>query len=173
MKSALAVGLLLSCLVTAAGCTSSSSSTANPASTQASPTPTSTVKNFQLATPNGQVSLSLDGRLPPNWPGQFPIPSGTRAAGSGSLGGSASAVLVAVYTTSMSAPDAFAFYTDNTRLTTSGHRSVGAGAQYVGSATITAPYTGSVTVVSHSGTTQIVIALRSPASSPSASPAAS
>jgi hypothetical protein len=173
MKSALAAGLLLSCLATAAGCTNSSSSTAHQATTETSPTPTSTVKNFQLSTPNGQVSLSLDGQLPPNWPGQFPIPSGTRAAGSGSLGGSASTVLVAVYTASMSAPDAFAFYTNNTRLTTSGLRSVGAGARYVGSATITAPYTGSVTVISRSGTTQIVVVLRNPGSSPSASPAAS
>jgi len=173
MKSALAAGLLLSCLVAAAGCTSSSSSTAHPATTQASPTPTSTVRNFQLSTPSGQVSLSLDGRLPPNWPGQFPVPSGTRAAGSGSLGGSASAVLVAVYTASMPAPDVFRFYTDNPGLTTSDHRSVGAGERYVGSATITAPYTGSVTVASRSGATQIVVVLRSPASSPSASPVAS
>ena len=174
MKSALAAGLLLSCLLTAAGCTSSTSSTAHPATTQASPAPTSTVKNFQLSTPSGQVSLSLDGRLPPNWPGQFPVPAGTRATGSGSLGGSASAVLVAVYTAPMPAPDVFGFYTDNAGLTTSDHRSVGAGERYVGSATITAPYTGSVTVVSRSGTAQIVVVLRRPASSsPSASPAAS
>ena len=171
MKSALAVGLLLSCLVTAAGCSSSSSSTASPATTQA--TPTSTVKNFQLSTPSGQVSLSLDGQLPPHWPSQFPIPSGTNVAGSGSLGGSASAALVAVFNTSMSAQDAFAFYKDNPRLTTSDHQSVGAGAQYLGSAKITAPYKGSVVVVSRSGTTQIVIVLRSSPSSPSASPAAS
>ena len=182
MKSRLAVGLLFSCLVAAAGCSSSSSSTASPATTaaspattSASPTPTSTVKNFQASTPNGQVSVSLDGQLPPNWPSQFPVPTGAKVAGSGSLGGSSSATLVAAYTTSESPSDAFAFYKDNSKLTTSDQRSVGAGAHYVGRAKITAPYTGSVTVVSHSGTTYIVIVLTSSprSSSPSASPTAS
>ena len=186
MKSRLAAGLLLGCLVAAAGCSSSSSSTASlattpasaattpasPATTKASPTPRITAKNFQVSTPNGQVSLSLDGQLPPNWPSQFPVPSGAEVAGSGSLGGSSSPVLVAVYTTSGSPSDAFAFYRDNSKLTTSGERSVGAGANYAGRAKITAPYTGSVTVVSHSGTTYIVIVLTSSAS-PSASPTGS
>ena len=180
MRSRLAVGLLLGCLVAAAGCSSSSSSTASPATTAASPatttvspTPKITARNFQVSTPNGQVSLSLDGQLPPNWPSQFPVPPGAKVAGSGSLGGSSSATLVAAYTTSGSPPDAFAFYTDNPKLTTSGQRSAGAGARYVGRAKITAPYTGSVTVVSHSGTTYIVIVLTSSRSSPSASPSAS
>jgi hypothetical protein len=181
MKSRLVVGLLLGCVVAAAGCSSSSSSTASPATTTtspattgASPTATSTAKNFQVSTPNGQVSLSLDGQLPPNWPSQFPVPAGAKAAGSGSLGGSGSATLVAAYTTSESASDAFAFYKDNSKLTTSGQKSVGTGAHYVGRAKITAPYTGSVTVVSHSGTTYLVIVLTSSArSSPSASPTAS
>ena len=124
---------------------------------------------------NGQVSLSLDGQLPPNWPSQFPVPAGAKAAGSGSLGGSSSATLVAAYTTSESDSDAFAFYKDNSKLTTSDQKSVGTGAHYVGRAKITAPYTGSVTVVSHSGTTYIVIVLTSSprSSSPSASATAS
>ena len=176
MKSRLAVGLLLGCLAAAAGCSGSSSSTASPATTTASPatttatpTPARTAQNFQVSTPNGQVSLSLDGKLPPNWPGEFPVPSGATVAGSGSLGGSSSATLVGVYTTSESPSDAFAFYKDNSKLTTSGEKSVGAGAHFVGRAKITAPYTGSVTVVSHSGTTYIVIVLTSSPRSPSAS----
>ena len=171
MKSRLAAGLLLGCVVAAAGCSSSSSSTASPATTTTSPTATSTAKNFQVSTPNGQVSLSLHGQLPPNWPSQFPVPSGAAVAGSGSLGGSSSATLVAAYTTSESPSDAFAFYKDNSKLTTSGERSVSAGATYVGRAKITAPYTGSVTVLSHSGTTYIVTVLTnaSRSSSPSAS----
>ncbi|HUK68226.1 MAG TPA: hypothetical protein VLW50_05655 [Streptosporangiaceae bacterium] len=173
MKSRLAVGLLLGCLVAAAGCSSTNSSTASPATTKASPTAASTAKNFQVSTPSGQLSLSLDGKLPPNWPSQFPVPSGAKAAGSGSLGGSSSATLVAAYTTSQSAPDAFGFYTGNPKLTTSDQKTVGAGASFAGSAKITAPYTGSVTVVSHSGTTYIVIVLTSPRSSSSAAPAAS
>ncbi|TVY99117.1 hypothetical protein EAS64_41890 [Trebonia kvetii] len=173
MKSRLAVGLLLGCLVAAAGCSSSSSSTASPAPATASSTPASTAQNFQVATPNGQVSLSLDGQLPPNWPSQFPVPAGAKVAGSGSLGGSSSTALVGAYTTSESAPDAFAFYQASSKLTTSDQKSAGAETHYLGSAKITAPYTGSVTVVSHSGTSYIVIVLTSSRSSASASPAAS
>lgn len=178
MKSRLAVGLLLGCLAAAAGCSSSSSSTASPAaasstSATATSTATSMAKSFQVATPDGQVSLSLDGELPPNWPSQFPVPPGAKVAGSGSLGGSSSTVLVGTYTTSESAPDAFTFYQANSKLTTSDQKSAGAGTHYVGSAKITAPYTGSVTVVSHSGTTYIVIVLSSSRSSASASPDAS
>ena len=175
MKSRLAAGLLLGCVVAAAGCSSSSSSTASPATTTTSPTATSTAKNFQVSTPNGEAFVSLHGQLPPNWPSQFPVPSGAAVAGSGSLGGSSSAALVAAYTTSESPSDAFAFYKDNSKLTTSGERSVGAGANYAGRAKITAPYTGSVTVLSHSGTTYIVIVLTnsSRSSSPSASPTSS
>jgi len=182
MKSRLAVCFLFAGLVAAAGCSSSSSSTASPATTvpspattTASPAPARTAKNFQVSTPNGQVSLSLDGQLPPNWPSQFPVPSGAEVAGSGSLGGSSSATLVAAYTTSQSPSDAFAFYTGNSKLSTSGARSAGARETYVGRAKITAPYTGSVTVLSHSGTTYIVIVLTnsSRSSSPSASPTSS
>ena len=182
MKSRLAAGLLLGCVVAVAGCSSSSSSsptaspattTASSATTTASPTATSTAKNFQVSTPNGQVSLSLDGQLPPNWPTQFPVPPESKVAGSGSLGGSSSATLVAAYTTSETPQDAFAFYKDNSKLTTSGEKSVGIGEHYIGRAKITAPYTGSVTVVSHSGTTYIVIVLTNSSRSPSASPTAS
>ena len=147
--------------------------TTPPATTTATPAPAKTAQNFQVSTPNGQVSLSLDGKLPSNWPSDFPVPSGAKVAGSGSLGGSSSATLVGVYTTSESPSDAFAFYKDNSKLTTSGEKSVGVGAHYLGRAKITAPYTGSVTVVSHSGTTYIVTVLTNSPRSPSASASAS
>jgi hypothetical protein len=78
-----------------------------------------------------------------------------------------------VYTTSGAPSDAFAFYKDNSKLTTSGERSVGVGEHYIGRAKITAPYTGSVTVVSHSGVSYIVVVLTNSPRSPSASPTAS
>ena len=71
MKSRLAAGLLLGCLAAVSGCSSSGSSTASK----------TTARNFQVSTPNGQVSLSLDGQLPANWPSQFPVPSGAEVAG--------------------------------------------------------------------------------------------
>ncbi len=54
----------------------------------------------------------------------------------------------------------FAFYKSNPKLPTSGEKAVSAGKQYLGSVKITAPYTGSVTVASRSGTTYIVITLK-------------
>jgi hypothetical protein len=149
----LIVGVVGCVLLAAAGCSSSSTS---------SQSTTTISKTFQVNTPDGQVSLSLDGKLPPNWPSDFPTPSGAKPAGSGSLGGSSSTVMVGVYTTSKSAPDTFSYYTSNPNgLTTSGGKSVGGGSNYVGSAQITAPHTGSVTVVDHDNTTYIVAVLKS------------
>lgn len=105
------------------------------------------------------MSLSLDGKLPPDWPSGFPVPSGAKVAGSGSVTGSSSGTHVAAYTTSQSPSDVFAFYKNNSQLTTSGERSVGAGSAFVGRMKITKPYTGSVTVVSHDTTTYFVIVL--------------
>ena len=157
------------------GLSSSSSSTASPATTGASPTATSTAKNFQVSTPNGQVSLSLDGQLPPEL-----AQSASRSPQGPRLLARALWVVRVRRRSSPRTPPpsrprtAFAFYKGNSKLTTSDQKSVGTGAHYVGRAKITAPYTGSVTVVSHSGTTYIVIVLTSsPRSSPSASPTAS
>ena len=48
---------------------------------------TTTLSNTHLdvETPDGQVSLALNGKLPPGWPSDFPIPKGASPAGSGSL----------------------------------------------------------------------------------------
>lgn len=94
-------------------------------------------------------------------------------AGSGSVSGSSSGTLAAVYTTAQSPSDAFAFYKDNSKLTTSDEKSAGSGAHFIGSAKMTAPYTGSVTVVAHNGTTYIVPVLTHYPSSPAASPTSS
>lgn len=170
MKSRLAAGLMLGCLVAAAGCSSSSSPASSPAATTTSPaTTTTSPASFQVSTPNGGVTLSLDGKLPPDWPSGFPVPSGAHVAGSGSVSGSSSGTRVAAYTTSQSPSDVFTFYKDNSQLTTSGEKSLGAGSTFVGRMNITKPYTGSVTVVSHASTTYFVVVLTG---SLSASPSA-
>jgi hypothetical protein len=157
---------MLGCLAAAAGCSSTSSPASSPAATTASPAQTtSTPASFQVSTPNGRVTLSLDGKLPPDWPSGFPVPSGAKVAGSGSISGSSSGTHVAAYTTSQSPSDVFAFYKDNAQLTTSGDRSVGAGSTFVGRMKITKPYTGSVTVVSHDTTTYFVVVLTGSVSS--------
>jgi hypothetical protein len=119
-------------------------------------------QTLQISTPDGQVTLSLDGKLPPNWPAAFPVPTGATPAGSGSLVGSNQGVMVGVFSTTGSASDAFSFYTTDSGLTTSDAKSVGVGSAYVGSLKFTAPFTGSVTVVSHDGNTYIVVVIKSP-----------
>jgi hypothetical protein len=152
-------------LLLVAGCGSSTTT----GGTSPSPTSTqsSTSRSFQVTTPDGQVSVSLDGKLPPNWPSGFPVPSDAEVAGSGSLGGAGSAGLVAVYRTSSAPQSTFSFYTSSSELTTTGATSVGAGQSFAGSLKVTAPYKGSVTVLAHSGTTYIVIVLTVPRASPS------
>ena len=110
-------------LLLVAGCAgSTSSSEPSPAGTAAGSTsqpsaqPT-TSRSFQISTPDGQVSVSLDGALPPNWPSAFPIPLGATPAGSGSLGGSTSTGMVGVYRTPMPPADAFSYYTSSSRVT--------------------------------------------------------
>lgn len=144
-------------LLLIAGCSSSSKSSSN-----RNPT-TTTPKSFQVQTPEGQVSLSLTGQLPPGWPSSFPVPSGATAAGSGSFVNGGSGALVGVYTTSQSGSDAFSFYKSNSSLTVASSKSAGVGNAYLGQVKLGGAYAGgSVTVTAVSGTTYIVVVLPPP-----------
>ena len=151
------VAVLAVTLLLVAGCGSSPSSSGQQSSS----------KTFEVTTPDGQVSVSLDGKLPPNWPSDFPIPAGADVAGSGSLGGSASTAMVAVYTTSKAAPETFEYYKSNPDVSSTSARSVGTGNHFVGRLQVTAPHNGSVTVVDRSGKTYIIVVLKSPRATPS------
>lgn len=130
------------------------------ASTTTTTTTTTTApRNFQVSTPQGQVSLSLDGELPPGWPQDFPVPDSAQAAGSGSLGGSDSAVRVAVFDTSESGQDTMDFYADNKDLETKSPSVAGAGENFVGSVELVSPWTGSVTVLSREGSGYLIVTL--------------
>ncbi len=58
----------------------------------------SSTDTLEISTPEGQVSLSLHGELPPGWPEDLLLPKGADAAGSGSLGDTDSTVMVGVFT---------------------------------------------------------------------------
>jgi hypothetical protein len=131
-------------------------------------TTTASNKGFEVQTDDGQVSLSLNGQLPPNWPASFPLPSGATAAGSGSLAKGESGVLVGVYTTSQAPGDVYDFYKTNPSLTIGNARSVGAGSAYIGRLELKGNYSGHITVVALNGTTAIVVTLK-PASATSTS----
>ncbi len=133
------------------GCSSSHSS---------SSTTTSPGKSLTVQTPQGAVSLSLDGKLPPSWPAGFPLPPGTTPAGSGSVANTQKAHMIAVFRTSGTGEDAFAFYRDSTTLSVSQARSVGSGSTFVGRLQLSGPYEGSVTVTQTGGQTYLVVYLQ-------------
>lgn len=143
--------VVVSMALTLTGCGSSPNAGA--------PATSSPARSFTVATPHGSVSVSLDGKLPPAWPAAFPVPKGATAAGSGSVGGSTTSHMVAVFKTDTSGQDTFNFYKTSSSLGVSGARSVGAGSSFVGQLRLSGSYSGSVTVLDHAGQTLIVIYL--------------
>jgi hypothetical protein len=137
-----------------AGC--GSSSKAGDSTTTEAPN-----KGFDISTPEGSASLSLNGNLPPDWPTAFPVPSDADVAGSGSLGGSESGGMVAVYTVSGSPADAYNFYKDNTSLTVTKSTKYGVGSAFVGTVQFTGTYNGSANIAGRNDTTYLVVVLKS------------
>ena len=153
-----AVAVLVLVVLAACGSSSkhnSSSSNNNSSNTTAA----SNNKNFHVDTPDGQVSLSLNGQLPPNWPSAFPVPSGATPAGSGSLASSSKSLTIGVYQTSEPPADVFAFYKTNPALTVGNSNSAGAGSVYAGNLEISGTYDGNVSIISTGDTTYIIISL--------------
>ena len=132
----------------AAACSSDSSSSKN--------TTTTSNKGFEVNTPEGQVSISLSGSLPPNWPDGFPVPSGAEPAGSGSLGNSSATGFIGVFSTSESPQDAYSFYQSNSDLTVTSSSALGSGNAYVGYVAFSGDYSGWLVTVPHDGTLIIV-----------------
>jgi hypothetical protein len=136
----------------------------------AATTTTTSGKSIQVETPDGQVSLSLTGDLPPNWPTDFPTPDGAEPAGSGSLVNSTSGTLIGVYKTDGAATEAFDFYKTNTDLDVTSSSSAGAGSAFIGTVELGGAYDGSsVVVAGSSDTTYIVVTLEPGASGSSTS----
>lgn len=146
----MAIGLVLG----AVGCSSDSDSTAATTTTAANN------KNFQFSGDDGEVSLSLNGQLPPGWPSSFPVPSGATPAGSGSLGNTTEGVMIGVFTASGSPEDTYNYYVSNAGLTVDSKKSVGVGGAYLGTVTFSGTPSGNVTVLPKDGETLIVITLK-------------
>jgi hypothetical protein len=103
--------------------------------------------------------VSLDGRLPPNWPAGTPVPAGATPAGSGSLVGSAHGVMIGVYQSPDAPEKVYAYYTTEPSIHTTSKRAVGSGSVYVGRVKISAPITAGVTILPYSGGSLIVMAI--------------
>jgi hypothetical protein len=145
------VGLLLGALavlaLTGVACSDDDNGSAN--------TTTTTNQGFEVQTPEGQVSISFSGSLPPNWPDDFPIPSGAEPAGSGSLGGSSSTGFVGVYSTAQSPNDVYSFYTSSASLTVTSQTMVGS----IGTVQFSGEFDGSVVTLPYQDETLIVVLL--------------
>jgi hypothetical protein len=140
----------------AAGCSSDDSSKSS-----SSTTTKSSGKSFQVSTPDGQASLSLDGQLPPGWPSGFPVAPDTKKAGSGSLGNTNKTVLIGVYSATSKPDDVFNFYKSSSAYTVNNSTSAGAGSAFVGTVEFSGAYTGNTVVVSNDGTTYVIVSLES------------
>lgn len=149
LTAALAAAVSLTFVACSSSHTSSSSSTTAPAQ-----------HSFAVDTPDGSVTVSLDGQLPPHWPSDFPVPPGATPAGSGSAAGSTASHMIAVYQSTGTGQDAFNFYKTSTALTVSDVKSVGAGSSFVGRLQFSGTHSGSVTVTEFSGETLIVVYLK-------------
>lgn len=139
----------------AIGCSSDDSNKSSSSTTTSKSNP----KSFQVSTPDGQVSLSLDGQLPPNWPSGFPVAPNTKKAGSGSLGDTSKTVLVGVYSATSKPDEVFNFYKSSAAYTVDSSNSAGAGSAFVGNVQFSGAYTGNATVVSNAGTTYVIVSL--------------
>ena len=140
----------------AVGCSSDDSNKSS-----SSTTSKSNSKSFQVTTPDGQASLSLDGQLPPGWPSGFPVAPNTKKAGSGSLSNANKTVLIGVFSATSKPDEVFNFYKSSTAYTVDSSNSVGAGSAFVGNVQFSGNYTGNTTVVSNSGTTYVIVSLES------------
>ena len=116
-------------------------------------------RGFEVQTPEGQVSISLSGNLPPNWPDDFPVPSGAEPAGSGSLGDSSQTGFVGVYSSSQTPEDVYNFYRDEADLQVDSASSLGSGSAYLGTVGFSGEWSGYVVVLPSNDETLMVVLL--------------
>ncbi len=157
-----AAALTVACL-SLVGCSSS-----HPAGS--STTPSTPSRSFAIDTPEGTVSLSLDGELPPHWPSGFPVPPGATPAGSGSIGSETTAHQIAVYETTSTGQETFDFYKNSTSLTVSNPKSVGTGSAFVGRLEFSGTHKGSVTVTDLTDQTHVIVYLNTSTTKPAPVP---
>ncbi len=162
MRKPLIAGLIAIVGVVALGasaCSSDSSGDSATTTQKDSASASITSGGFDISTPEGQVSVSLNGDLPSGWPSDYPLPERTDPAGSGSLADTSSGVMVGVFTSKESGQDAYDFYTGESSLDPSSQSSAGGSSNFLGSMTTGGSYPGSVTVGEVDGSTYIVVIL--------------
>lgn len=162
MRRYLALTLVVVVSLAGVACSNDDSSSTTSGSEEGSSKPTSDKtdsKTFSVETPEGQASISLDGELPPNWPEDFPAPKQSDVAGSGSLAGDDSGVMVGVYTSRQSGSEVFEDYESNPDLGASDVTTVSPGDAFLGRMEISGSFDGSITVTALDDTTYVVVVL--------------
>jgi hypothetical protein len=154
---AIAVALLAVSSALALGACSSSSKSGSETST------TTSNKALSVDTPEGQVTIALNGALPPGWPSDFPLPDGSTPKGSGSLANNSHDAKIGVFSSTESPRDAFDFYNTNSSLTVKSHSSVGVGSAFVGQLELGGKYEGSNVVVVPGGDGSYLVITLTPA----------
>jgi hypothetical protein len=157
VRTTVAAAVVVSGLLLPVACSSSSKSATSTTTTAKK----DSSKSFEITTPDGQVSISLDGKLPPGWPAGFPVPSGATPSGSGSLGGSSKTVMVGVFTSTNTPDSDYNFYKSSSDVTVESASSLGSGDKFVGSLKLSGTYAGRVTTIGYSGTNYIIVILDS------------
>lgn len=151
--------MVLGLAVVGVGCSDDDSGSGGTTTTEAATDTTATRGGFDVQTEAGQVTLSLDGELPPGWPDDFPVPEGATPAGSGSLGSGGETGFVGVYESSGSAEDTYDFYASGAGLDVESQGSVGSGERFVGTVRVGGSVPALVTIVPDDGGSLIVIVL--------------
>jgi hypothetical protein len=156
IATAFATVLTVSGVLALGGCSSSSKSGSETSTTTSN-------KALSVDTPEGQVTVALNGALPPGWPSDFPVPDGSTPKGSGSLANNSHDAKIGVFTSTESPRDAFDFYNSNPSLTVESHSSVGVGSAFVGQLELGGKYAGSNVVVVPGGDGSYLVITLTPA----------
>jgi hypothetical protein len=164
----------IACVVTLGACSALAAAACSSNAESASEPTTTTLavetKGFSVQTPDGQVSLSLDGVLPPHWPADFPVAPHTKPAGSGSRGDTTETALVGVYTSTDEPADVYRFYASSDAYSVDSASNVGNGSLFVGTVGFSGSYSGNATVISRDDTTYVVVVLHTNGTSSTTEP---
>lgn len=126
-----------------------------------------TPKQVEVQTANGQLSLSLNGELPPHWPHDAPVPPGSHTAGSASLVGESHGLMAGVFRNRQSPEEVYSYYTTANSITVQSQSAVGSGNRFAGRVVVTRPVDANVTVVPYQHETLIVIVIPAGRGAPS------
>jgi hypothetical protein len=114
-----------------------------------------------VQTPDGQATLSLDGKLPAGWPDDFPLPESTAPEGSGSLVNEDRSAMIGVYdVTSLEPTEVADFYRNEPSVEATGATAVVVGNDGIGAFDMIQPVQAHVRILPNGDGSRLVVTLR-------------